>query len=390
MRIGFNGLPLLASGGGGGVSNYMAALYPALAQLQSAHELILYVRRDQHAFDALDGAGLRIQRIDIPAAPSQLRFPARVWTEQFRLTRQAAADKLDVLHWPDHVIGIWSPPPCPQVVTVHDLTVFSHPETHSSRTRLYMGRLIPPTVRRAARIVCDSQSTAEDLITRFDRPRAQLDTVLLAASSHYQLREPAAIAPTLARWGLQPQGYFLFLSTLEPRKNVDGLLRAYKLAVNAGVTAPLVIAGRRGRYYEPIFQLMESLQLREQVIYTDYVSASEAVDLYNGALAFAYPSHYEGFGLPVLEAMACGAPVITANVSSLPEVAGDAGLLVPPGDDAALARALLQVWADGALRARMRAAGLRHAAGFSWQRCARETVASCERAVHQHRTLSGN
>lgn len=383
MRIGFNGLPLLPSGGGGGVSNYMAALYAALAQIQCEHELILYLRSDNHLFDELDGAGLRIQRVEVPSGPRGVQFAARVFTEQFRLTRLAAADKLDVLHWPDHVIGLWSPPPCPQVVTVHDLTVFSHAETHSQRTRLYMGRLIPPTVTRAARILCDSQSTADDLTRRFGVPPARLDTVLLAASSHYQLRDSAAIAATLARWKLQPQGYFLFLSTLEPRKNVDGLLRAYKLAVDAGVTTPLVIAGRRGRYYEAIFQLMESLQLGERVIYTDFVSTDEAVDLYNGAMAFVYPSHYEGFGLPILEAMACGAPVITTNISSLPEVAGDAGLLLPPGDDAALAQALQRVAGDGELRAHLREAGLQQAATFSWQRCALETVASCARAARE-------
>lgn len=379
MRFGINGLGLLPGRGRGGVANYIFQLIRALPQARGDHTIFVYLRSDFAELDAIAGPGVMIRRIGVPSRPRGVQFATRVATEQAMLARHAARDGLDLLHFPDHVAAVFNRPPCPQVVTICDLTVFSHPETHALRTRAYMRRFIPPTLAACARVICISQHTADDVHTRFQTPRDRLDAVHLAAGEQHKPRTGAQIAPTLSRFGLAPQGYLLFLSTLEPRKNVDGLLRAYS---QLGEGAPrLVIAGRRGRYYEGIFALVESLRLGERVVFTDYVSDEQAIDLYSGALAFVYPSHYEGFGLPVLEAMACGAPVVTTNVSSLPEIAGDAALLVPPGDDAALAAALARVAHDAPLRAALRTAGLRQAAQFSWERCARETVRVWEKAA---------
>lgn len=240
---------------------------------------------------------------------------------------------------------------------------------------------IPPTLRRAKRVICISHATAVDVNRRFGIPFSQIDETLLAAGPQYTVRHQSDWEPTLRHYGLTAQGYLLFLGTLEPRKNVDGLLRAYRRALDAGIDTPLVISGRRGRYYDSTFELIDTLQLRNQVIYTDYVSNDEAVNLYNGAAAFVFPSHYEGFGLPVLEAMACGTPVITSNVSSLPELAAGSALLVEPGDDSALAESLVRITREPTLRAQLRNAGLRRAAEFSWEQCAQETLQSWEKAT---------
>ena len=209
-----------------------------------------------------------------------------------------------------------------------------------------------------------------------------VDVIPEGAATTYRVLGHEAVSPSLARFGLDYRGYILFLGTLEPRKNVDGLIRAYeRLVRQLDITEKLVIVGKRGRFYEEIFDLVRQLKLGNRVIFTGYVSDTVKVDLYNGAVCFAYPSHYEGFGLPVLEALACGVPVITSNVSSLPEIIGDAGLLVDPTDDMQLADAIGRVLCDPVLRADLSAKGQQRASHFSWARCAQETLCVWERAA---------
>jgi glycosyltransferase involved in cell wall biosynthesis len=381
VRFGLNGLGLLPNRGKGGVANYISSLIGGLARIEREHEIVVYLRNEYHELDWVADAGLEVRRLAVASQPRGIQSLSRLWTEQAVLPAQSAADRLDVLHSPDHVGGVLRQSPCPQVVTICDLTVFSHPETHSKRTRWYMQGLIPPTLKRAARVICISHATAVDVNSRFGIPFSRIDETLLAAGPHYCVLPQSEWEPTLQRFGVTAQGYYLFLGTLEPRKNVDGLLRAYRKAMDAGIEIPLVIAGRRGRYYEPTFALVESLQLQNRVIFTDYVSNDEAIHLYNGAAAFAFPSHYEGFGLPVLEAMACGAPVITTNVSSLPELAAGSALLVEPADDEALAAALVRIMREPGLRETLRSAGIQRAGEFSWERCAQETIRSWEVAA---------
>ena len=189
-------------------------------------------------------------------------------------------------------------------------------------------------------------------------------------------KSPRRVADT----DFDPGGYILYVGMLEPRKNVDRLVEAFGTVADQLSGIDLVIAGRRGWMYEEIFARVEALGLRDRVRFTGYVVSHDLPALYGGARLFAYPSKYEGFGLPVLEAMSCGAPVVTTNVSSMPEVAGDAAILVAPDDVAGLAAALLRVSGDHALRDDLRCRGLARAKTFSWERCARETIAVYEAA----------
>jgi glycosyltransferase involved in cell wall biosynthesis len=206
-------------------------------------------------------------------------------------------------------------------------------------------------------------------------PPAKVTTVHLAADDAYRPLSPPEVAPVMARYDL-PQGYLLFVGTLEPRKNVPGLLSAYQLLLDQGViNAPLALIGGRGWLYEEIFRQVEALALERQVKFLHDVPDADLPALYNGAAVLVTPSFYEGFGLPALEAMACGTPVVVSNRGSLPEVVGPAGVLVDPETPEAIAAGLAGVLSDPEQQRRLAQAGLAQAATFSWERTARETRA---------------
>jgi glycosyltransferase involved in cell wall biosynthesis len=193
---------------------------------------------------------------------------------------------------------------------------------------------------------------------------------------------PAAEVDCFREQRALPNRFILFLGTLEPRKNVQKLIRAYSQWRNSEPGIPkLVVAGAKGWYYERIFAEVERLGLAGQVIFPGYVAQEELPLWYNAADLFVYPSQFEGFGLPVLEAMACGTPAVTTNVASLPEVGGDAAWLVSPDNEAELVEAVRRVLKDAALRQEMKARGLAHAANFTWERTARQTLDTYDRAL---------
>ncbi|MDQ1301429.1 MAG: hypothetical protein QG637_1350 [Chloroflexota bacterium] len=268
---------------------------------------------------------------------------------------------------------------CPAVVTVHDLSFFRYPQAFRRFNRAYLGWITRISTRKAARVIAVSESTRQDVIALCDIPPERVVVVPNGVTDAFCPAAPQDVAEFRRRKGL-PERFILFLGTLEPRKNVERLLEAYarfarERPAGAGGTPALVVAGAKGWFYDAIFACAKRLELTGQVIFPGFVPAEELPWWYRAAELFVYPSLFEGFGLPALEAMACGTPTITSNVSALPEVAGDAALLVAPEDTAALAGAMARVLAEPALAAQMRAAGLRQAARFSWARTARETVA---------------
>ncbi len=288
-----------------------------------------------------------------------------------------AAASADILHTPILIV----PPKknAPLVVTVFDLTFLLFPQHHLRSTRVLLGSGLRRAVREANIFLAISENTKQDLVRLTGISPQRVQVTPLAADALFR---PVKDSGTLARLGIN-RPYALYVGTLEPRKNVPVLLQAF--AALEGKETLLVLAGAKGWMYERIFSLVKQLGLESRVKMLGYVENDDLPVLYTEAQVFVYPSLFEGFGLPVLEAMQCGTPVITTNASSLPEVAGNAALLISPDDTAGLTAALTRVLFEPGLREEMRGKSLARAALFSWRRTAEMTAEAYE-SVRRERT----
>lgn len=289
-----------------------------------------------------------------------------------RNLRDASIMRSNLFHGPNYFL-----PPGGEggVITVHDLSIFRYPETHPAERLRQFERYFRLSVERAGHIITDCETTRTEVADFLSIDPALVTAVPLAASPDFHPRTNEAIAPTLARYDLQPQGYALCVSTVEPRKRIAELLCAWeKLPPAVRNRWPLMVTGGAGWLSDAVQARMEKGGREGWVRYLGFVPDADLPLLYAGAALFVYPSVYEGFGLPPVEAMASGVPVVVANASCLPEVTGGAAMLVAPEDVDDFARRLEQALVDDGWRAQARADGLRVAARYSWDRCARETV----------------
>jgi glycosyltransferase involved in cell wall biosynthesis len=305
-------------------------------------------------------------------------FP-RLWTH-LRLSWEMLAHPPDLLFVPSHVLPLLHPRR--SAVTVHDLGFLYHPEAHTLSQNLYLRWSTRHNAHAATRILADSQATCRDLVHHYSIPDSKIAVVYPGRDETLApVAEPDLLSAVRARYGLAGP-YLLYVGTLHPRKNLVRLVQAFGSLLRSSTDdsrAPvaglqLVLAGQRGWLYDDILDQVRRLGLSDRVVLPGYVPDADLPALLSGALAFIYPSLYEGFGLPLLEAMACGTPVICSNASSLPEVAGDAALLVDPTDTEALADALARLVADEGLRRELVERGFRQMRRFSWRRCAEETL----------------
>jgi len=281
--------------------------------------------------------------------------------------------KITVLHGTDRITA--PPKKAKIVVTVFDLTPIKHPTYH---TKGMISRYIsdfPHLLKNADKVIAISNCTKNDIIEHFDIAEERVQVTPLAANDDYkQISDKHAIDKIKGIYDID-KDYILFVGTLEPRKNLVNLLKAYSILPDyLKRDYALVLCGKKGWYYEEIFETVRELKLENKVIFTGYVPDEYIPLLMNGAAVFVYPSFYEGFGLPPLEAMACGTPVISTNVSSIPEVVGDAGILVSPTDVEELSDAMLRVLDNETLKAQLSEKGLKQASKFSWRATAEKTM----------------
>ncbi|MBN1640994.1 MAG: glycosyltransferase family 4 protein [Anaerolineae bacterium] len=352
---------------GAGISWY---IYNLLTHLPDAAPELRYTAFT-HESRFTPRQGMRVRR---PAWPTASPLGRIAW-EQFVAPIVVQRERIDVLHAMAFVSPVLSP--CPSVVTVLDLSFLHYPSAFKPGKRLYLRWMTALSARRARRVVAISESTRRDVIAHLHVAPAHVHTVHCGVDPRFAPLPAAALADFRRRKGL-PARFVLFLGTIEPRKNVAMLIDAFARLVGADPAATadlhLVIAGARGWYANDVYARAEASGIADRVHFPGYVPEEEKALWYGAATCFCYPSLYEGFGLPPLEAMACGVPVITSDRSSLPEVVGDGGLTVPPDDGAALSAALWRVITEPALRDELGQRGPARAARFTWTEAARQTV----------------
>ena len=380
MRVLVNATPLLTTLTG--IGQYIRHLFMALQETGKT-ELRLYsglscadrVTLPPESESAKRQRGYRwLQRL-VPQ-PRGLRLAAEKIMFAHHSRWQA---KTDLYHEPNYLA---LPYAGPLVLTVCDMSCFDHPETHPQERVRLMEKHLPESLQRADQIIVISKASGDALQRWFSIEPSRITTTYLAADARFRPRDAAALVPTLAGLGLAPGQYILSVGTLEPRKNLGTLFAAYgRLPARLRAIYPLIVAGMRGWLTGPLLTSAEDMLKRQEIRLLGYVPDAQIPPLFAGAAVFCYPSRYEGFGLPVLEAMASGVPVITSNTTSLPDVVGDAGVMLDPDDVEGLTDRLQQLLEDRVAAATLGGLGLARAQTFSWARCADETLAVYEAAI---------
>jgi glycosyltransferase involved in cell wall biosynthesis len=338
----------------------------------------LLIQDDDHDFD-LVAANLITLKVK---ATLFRRLPLRLLLEQFYipwLTTRLSIDIVHSLHYSFPLLPIKAK----KVITIHDLTSHIMPEVHTKSRLAYFRFFLWATQRKSVNVIFCSESTKNDYFAVLSRMRSSCHVVLLGKDDNFHPSlDKDDTQKVLTRLGIV-QPYILYLGTLEPRKNVPRLLRAFASIQKEHPTLTLVIAGKKGWMYQEIFDSVSELGMTDKVSFLGYIEESDKPFLISGSQLFAYPSLYEGFGIPVLEALACGVPTITSNLSSMPEVAGDAALLVDPYSIQDIAAAMKQLLESPSVREAFSKKAIVHASSFSWSRTAEETFAVYNVAVRR-------
>lgn len=353
-----------------GTENYSYQLLRNLAKIDRINQYIVYVKP---------------KTISSTIAPFIVEFPDnfqfkeipwfRLWT-QGGLALQTFKDKLDVLFVPAHTLPLFRKPGLKTVVTVHDLGSEYLPSMHQLKQRLYLGFMQNFQLKTATKIIAVSKATKEDLVKRVAMSPKKISVVYEGFDQDlFKPVKDDLLVSILRQYDLEMGKYFLFVGTVQPRKNLERLIKAYaKVVAKSGsdfATPVLVVAGSKGWLSEEIYNLPKKLGIEERVKFLGYVPDEDLPALYSGAVALIFPSLFEGFGLPILEAQACGCPVLTSNVSSMPEVGGKGAILVNPYSEDDIVRGIREV---GEIRAKLVKAGFENVKRFSWEKCAKETL----------------
>ncbi len=383
MHIGINAQLLSFSQNyrNGGVSRYIRYLLTELARRPGEHEYTVFVNGEE-VVERLNARSAQIAYVSAPWPES--RPAVRVAWEQITLPNLIRQKHIDVLHSPVNVLPTWLPSSCAAVVTLHDLAFLRFPEVLTRAKRLYHRTFTVRSLRRATMLIAVSESTRQDAHELVGIPFEKIQTVYPCIHGHVSnVLEGGEITLFRQKKGLG-EGYILYLGTLEPRKNIPTLIDAYaQLRQNSTVREKLVLAGGKGWLYDAIFEKVRQLNMEADVIFPGFVADSEQALWYAAASAFVYPSLYEGFGLPVVEALASGIPTVTSNVSSLPEAGAGVALCVDPRDVQAMSEAIYKALNDTTFRQHCQRMASSIAQRFSPAAMAEQTISVYEQAARK-------
>lgn len=362
-----------------GIENFSFNFCKNLSKVDKENEYFLFANSYGHfqsLKEAIEGIGIKESR-NISTQIS--RVPSTILELMWKYihipsVEHLVHEKIDVFH----IMGAINPPlrTAKLVATIYDLIPIKFPDFFDEKTRRRFNRYFNNVILKADAVIAISNSVKEDILEYFDIPGSKVEVVAPGFDSelYRQIQGKSMIDKIKAKYGIDKK-YILFVGTLEERKNLERLIKAYAILPDYLKTDYLLmICGKKGWFFEEIFGAVKELKLEKKVIFTGYVPDEDLSFLMNGAEVFVYPSLYEGFGIPLLEAMACGTPVISSKVSSLPEVVGDAGILINPNNVEELSDAILRVLSNSELRAQLSEKGLRQASKFSWEKTAMKIV----------------
>jgi glycosyltransferase involved in cell wall biosynthesis len=385
MRIGIDAR-FLTHPQAGGFKTYTKSLIAALAEIDSENEYLLYLDRAPDGRTQLPGS----QNFSIRVVPGSTPLVGMLWREQIRLSRQAQSDRLNLLHSPSLTAPLRLA--CPSVVTIHDMIWyfperFSNGKSVSGKRKLmerYYRSVPKVAARKAAAVITVSYAAKESIVQHLGISPDQIFVTHEAASCIYrQVSNQEALEGIRQKYNLTT-GFVLAIGSADPRKNIKSLVQAYaSLPKSLQERYHLAVVWTHTLLADELAQQVEALNLKDRVQFLQRVPDEDLVLLYNAATLFVFPSLYEGFGLPPLEAMACGTPVVATNNSSIPEIVGDAALLTEAEDVATMTELMAKVLDDDSLQRALIEKGLNQAAQFSWRKCGYKTLDTYKKAVSQ-------
>lgn len=386
MHIGINAQLLSFSQNyrNSGVSRYIRYLLKELAKQPGTHKYTVFINGPE----IVEKLSAQHPQLTYVAAPwSESQPAARIAWEQLTLPSLIRQKHIDVLHSPVNVLPAWLPRDCAGVVTLHDLAFLRFPNILTRSKRLYHRMFTVRSIRRASMVIAVSESTKQDAIELVGVPGERVQTVYTCIDTRFSIvPRVEEIQGFREKQGLI-DGYLLYLGTLEPRKNITTLIEAYaQLRKTYARSEKLVLAGGKGWLYDAIFERVQQLGLTSEVLFAGFVADTAQALWYRAASAFVYPSLYEGFGIPVVEAIACGVPVVTSNVSSLPEAGADIALCIDPYNVEAMAAAMYKALTDQTFRQKCSTMAPVVAQRFSAQRMVKQTIQVYEQAATLHST----
>jgi glycosyltransferase involved in cell wall biosynthesis len=372
MKIAINTLPLYKTKVGMG--KYIIELVNRIPKDDPENCYVIYVSEKNEKYFDLTAKNITIKKVpDILTSP----FLKIIW-EQLFLPFSLIKNSVDIYHATGFVLPLWKPKKTKFVVTIADMTFFTHPQYHKWFKNSYFRVFIPISLKNADKVLAISENTKEDIVAITQTNPKKIQTVHLGVDSYFIPEQKKEYGLILAKYKIK-QPYTLFVGMLEPRKNIIGLIKAFSL-IEDKKGHILVIVGEKGWMYDTIFSYVNKLGLENDVLFIGYVPDHDLAALYSRATCFVYPSFYEGFGIPVIEAMACGCPVITSNNSSLKEIVGDAAILIDPYSVEQIAEKMQLLLQNKEEQQKRKDAGLKQARKYKWELFAKKTKNTYERS----------
>ena len=376
MRIAIDLIPII--GKEAGLQRYAQQLVEGIADFDKKNKYVLLLNEKVYNLLAVRQDNFTNVKVK---TPPKIHF---FW-EQVYLPLHTLFKNFDVLHFPISAPLYFQLSSTKSIVTVHDLTFILYPKTMTKISRFYWSFFMKRGIKTAKRIIAVSKNTKDDLIKYYNIPEEKVKIIPEALTRNFSASLMAGNFQSIKGRYALPEKYLLYVGTLEPRKNIKRLLQAFRKAKNnKKFRHKLVIVGKKGWLFSEIFETVKNLRLENDVVFAGFVPDEDLPGIYSGAEIFVFPSLYEGFGLPLLEAMSYGVPVLTSNSSSLPEVVGDAGILVNPEDTDDIANGILRLVEDRSLRNQLKEKGLQQAQKFSLERMTKETLEVYEEIINEN------